>query len=304
MLLKKVITSIFKREKAHNRRELERQVLFLEEELQRQVGKNMVLKARIDRLKNSLEAQERNLGALSDGNPDRDSNFIEQVGELVRPFIHEIRPQFPIIERHIGEAIDYLEKNDCGTESVKLIKKLSAASTIMEYLNMRMVGLSYLAGKTQDIFKLTDVNQIIRENIRFFRNRYENAIIESSLTNDSTEIWGDKESLNQIVGNLVKNAIEACKERNAHVYLETRRIVEESQWVQIVVKDDGVGIDPDVASMIYDLHYTTNKTGFGIGLYLVKKAVGLHDGQIKCESVPGDHTTFTVSLPVRTAEAQ
>jgi two-component system sensor histidine kinase AtoS len=71
------------------------------------------------------------------------------------------------------------------------------------------------------------------------------------------------------------------------------------EWVQISVRDEGVGIRPEDLDKIFRLYYTTKPDGNGIGLSLVYRIVQLHDGAIEAESEPGRGTTMLVRLPVR-----
>ena len=282
--------------------EKEERVGFLEETIRRLLSEKLELMRKVSTLEGCLRAQERSTGDRAGTTRDVDLDFLDQVGELVRPLIHDIKGQFPFVVGVIRTAIDYLQKNKCETDASGLIRRLVSCATTMEYLNMRMIGLSYLGGKTPDVFTRVDVNELVKANIGFVTGRYESAVIESDLGDDPLAVRGDKESLNQIVSNLLINAIEAYTSPRASVHIRTRRVLGETPRVELTVKDSGVGIYPSERAMIYDLHYTTKKTGFGIGLYLVKKAVELHGGEIECESEPNSYTSFRVYLPVGEGE--
>ncbi|MBF0345525.1 MAG: ATP-binding protein [Nitrospirae bacterium] len=89
-----------------------------------------------------------------------------------------------------------------------------------------------------------------------------------------------------LITNLVTNAIEACDPKYGKITVSTKRDDYNPELVNIIVTDNGIGIHKNEVERMYDLHYTTKKMGFGIGLYLVKKAVELHKGTITCESEP------------------
>ena len=75
--------------------------------------------------------------------------------------------------------------------------------------------------------------------------------------------------------------------------------VDELPWVRLIVRDTGVGIDPDIIDRIFDPFFTTKDTGegTGMGLAIVHGIITSHGGRITIESVQGDGTTFTLYLP-------
>ncbi len=118
----------------------------------------------------------------------------------------------------------------------------------------------------------------------------------------SYQITGDPDRLQQIVWNLVSNAIKFTPE-GGRVWVELRR---GGPGVQIIVRDTGQGISPDLLPYIFDRFKQGDSSvsrrfgGLGLGLSLVKHLVELHGGSVTVESQgEGQGATFTVSLPVR-----
>jgi signal transduction histidine kinase len=70
------------------------------------------------------------------------------------------------------------------------------------------------------------------------------------------------------------------------------------QAARIQVADAGEGIPPDVRDKIYNLYFTTKKSGSGIGLAMTYRVMQLHNGALDFESEPGQGTTFRMLLPV------
>jgi len=69
-------------------------------------------------------------------------------------------------------------------------------------------------------------------------------------------------------------------------------------YVQLQVRDTGVGIPAARRATIFEPLYTTKPGGTGLGLYIVREIVAAHHGQITLESIEGQGTTFTLSLPL------
>ena len=102
--------------------------------------------------------------------------------------------------------------------------------------------------------------------------------------------------INQVVMNLLTNAIDACS-INGKVVARTEA---RPGSVQILVSDNGVGIDPAIRERVFDPFFTTKPPGkgTGLGLSISYGIVRAHGGEIDFDSVPGKGTVFTVKLPV------
>ncbi|HKP55469.1 MAG TPA: HAMP domain-containing sensor histidine kinase, partial [Polyangiales bacterium] len=100
----------------------------------------------------------------------------------------------------------------------------------------------------------------------------------------------DEEKIKQVLLNLVRNAIEASGDRG-HVELSLNA---DGAQVQLVVRDDGPGVENDAP--IFEPFFTTKEQGTGLGLAIVHRIVMDHGGQVAVQSTPGD-TRFSVSLP-------
>lgn len=107
----------------------------------------------------------------------------------------------------------------------------------------------------------------------------------------------DPAQIEQVLLALIMNAIDAMP-RGGNLWIETRVSGDESE-VEILVRDDGAGIDPEVLEHIFEPFLTTKERGHGVGLGLAisRGIVERHNGRIEVQSELGKGTTFTVSLP-------
>jgi PAS domain S-box-containing protein len=112
-------------------------------------------------------------------------------------------------------------------------------------------------------------------------------------------VAGDRDRLNQVVANLVSNAIKYTE--GGFVYLRAKASGDKAI---ISVQDSGIGMSSDEHGKIFDQFYridnmVTRKTGgTGIGLSIVKKIVAMHNGEIAVHSEPGQGSTFEIRLPL------
>lgn len=115
-----------------------------------------------------------------------------------------------------------------------------------------------------------------------------------------TTVETDRDRLIQVVINLITNAVKYNKEGGT-VWVQTQTV---GNRFEITVRDDGVGISPDDLPHIFDKMYQAKKTqrqtgGLGFGLYLGKKMIEDLGGKIDVESVLGEGTQFTITLPYK-----
>jgi PAS domain S-box-containing protein len=100
-------------------------------------------------------------------------------------------------------------------------------------------------------------------------------------------------TLQRALLNLVRNAIEAMP-HGGTLTLRGRR---QGATVSLEVEDTGVGIPPEQTTQIFEPLYTTKPGGTGLGLYIVQEVVAAHGGQVAVQSVVGQGSTFTITLP-------
>ena len=116
----------------------------------------------------------------------------------------------------------------------------------------------------------------------------------------------DPEKIERVMLNLISNAIKFSN-KGEEILVNIRDL---NEWVEISVKDNGVGIDNEHLNMIFDRFKQVDKSlsrnaeGTGIGLSLVKSIVELHGGSISVESKYGNGSKFIVILPAREVDTQ
>ena len=113
-------------------------------------------------------------------------------------------------------------------------------------------------------------------------------------------VYGDRSAFSQVIANLCINASHALAGReNASITLSLEKIPEE-KVLRLQVSDNGCGMPPEVKRSIFDPFYTTKAVGegTGLGLFMVHGIVTRKGGKIECESVLGEGTVFTITLPL------
>ncbi|MBT8386951.1 MAG: PAS domain-containing sensor histidine kinase, partial [Ignavibacteria bacterium] len=146
--------------------------------------------------------------------------------------------------------------------------------------------------------ELVNLNKLILDGLDFFEARCAKEGIEllRLLSPDLPEINGDRAQLNQVLVNLVVNAIQAMP-NGGKLTFETNAADDN---VCLIVKDTGIGMTEDVIKKIFIPFFTTKDVneGTGLGLSVVHGIITSHKGMIKAESLVDNGSRFEIKLPI------
>ncbi len=104
-------------------------------------------------------------------------------------------------------------------------------------------------------------------------------------------LFGDQMQIEQVMINLLQNAIQALEDADEKV-ITLRAFIDEAGKIILEVSDTGKGIEEEALGKIFIPFFTTKKKGSGIGLSLSKQIMRRHKGNIQVRSVIGEGTTF------------
>jgi PAS domain S-box-containing protein len=142
-----------------------------------------------------------------------------------------------------------------------------------------------------------DLNQVVDETLLLAEKMIvkDGLTLQRALTPGLPPIWGDANALQQVVMNLVTNARDAVK-GGGEISVETSAVAEPPGGVQLVVRDSGPGIPPEILPKIFDPFFTTKAEGTGLGLSISYGIVREHQGTVDVQSAPGRGTTFVLTF--------
>ncbi|ELR68453.1 hypothetical protein C900_00374 [Fulvivirga imtechensis AK7] len=144
---------------------------------------------------------------------------------------------------------------------------------------------------------LNDLVQESISNLQYFQQSQQIRITCDGVE-DITFI-GDRSRLKIILNNIIANAIKYhnIDQADPYVHITARQA---GRWLEIIVSDNGEGIDPELLDRIFEMFFRANERseGSGLGLYIAKEMADKLSGQIKVNSVIGSGTTFTLRIPV------
>jgi two-component system NtrC family sensor kinase len=142
-----------------------------------------------------------------------------------------------------------------------------------------------------------DLNQVIDRCLRLVQHKMEMAGIQVNLdlTADLPMAHCDPAQIEQVVLAMVINAIDAMPQEG-NLWIGTHASAE---WIELIIRDDGMGIPAEHLPHIFEPFYTTKESGgSGLGLAISQNIVERHGGEIEVNSVVGQGTTFRIVLPV------
>ena len=136
----------------------------------------------------------------------------------------------------------------------------------------------------------------LQETLTLLKQEIENRnlTVNVDLHEPMPTIPADRDQLKQAFFNVIKNAIEALPPGGR---LDIA-VIPGNAFVEIVFRDNGPGVPPDVMGRLFEPYFTTKETGNGLGLMIVQRIVQEHGGHLEVASEPGKGTTFTLSLPL------
>ncbi len=235
----------------------------------------------------------------------RQAQKMEAVGRLAGGIAHDFNNLLTAITGNIALVLSRLSDDDPDRELLQIAED---ASWRAADLTRQLLGFSRQARLGSKPLSLPDC---LRESMTILQ-RTLGAEIEVEFVT-GTEVWlvnADPNQMNQVLMNLCLNARDAMPGGGRIVVavqncpITTENVRDHPQgrlgeFVEMTVRDTGVGIPPEILPRIFDPFFTTKERGqgTGLGLALVSGIIQQHHGWIECSSIVGDGTCFRIYLP-------
>jgi len=210
----------------------------------------------------------------------------------------ELRKQIQELE-HLKQEIDYEDIKTDIVESVADIK-IGADRTFEIVKSLRT-----FSRLDEGRYKTIDIHENIESTLVILKNQYKHHIeIEKNYTN-IPNVECSPSSINQVIMNILANAIQAIKDSekgNGKITISTGEIENTLEpSVFIAIKDDGPGIPQTVKNRIFDPFFTTKDVGkgTGLGLSISMNIIKAHHGKLDVISELGKGTEFMIHLPIK-----
>lgn len=232
---------------------------------------------------------------------------MEAIGTLTGGIAHEFNNLLTVVSGYAELML--ADKNAHDPEHAELQRIVGSARRGAELVN------SLLAFSRKSDMHLGPVN--LNYEVRQIKKLLDRTLpkmieIELDLSNGLPTVQADSAQIKQVLMNLALNSRDAMPEGGKFT-IQTANLDQrppsvptgaQSDYVQLIVSDTGIGMDADTLDRIFDPFYTTQGLACkrGLGLAVVHGIIEQHGGYIKCDSLPGQGTTFTICLPVAKAQ--
>jgi len=145
-----------------------------------------------------------------------------------------------------------------------------------------------------------DLNEVAREVIGILaaQAKAQNLTLNTALTPHALIVKGDRVQLEQVILNLVVNAIDTlAAARRDNRRITVRTLLTADDTVELSVSDTGPGIPLDVLKQVFEPFFTTKESGMGMGLAIARTIVEAHGGSLSAENRAGGGAKFRLTIP-------
>lgn len=230
-----------------------------------------------------------------------EAKLLKQVDNLKQNFISLMSHDLKTPVAKIAGIADILRQQYNNTPDQKqLLDNVVQATKELNSFITSILDLTKIESQNLTLRKESkDINKLIEGIVE--KLRFEASAQEMEIETDLAPLYPiqvDSVLMNRVISNLIENAIKYAG-RGKVIQVKTW---DDAQWVYIEIRDNGIGIKAEDLAHIFDKFYRVKNDsshtikGSGLGLYLVKYFIELHNGTISAASGPGEGTAFTVKL--------
>lgn len=222
------------------------------------------------------------------------------MGEMASSLAHELNQPLAAISNYASGASVMIEAGKLSREDTLLaLSKMARQAQRAAAIIKRIRGFA-AAKKTDPQFTRLSPESVVNETMELALIQADklkasiNTVIEPSLP----EMVGDSVMLEQLLLNLLKNAMEAVLPCPNHTIDLTVKLHETGNFIEFIVADHGPGIPDPTKALLFDAFYSTKDEGMGMGLNICRSIVEVHHGRIIITDTPGGGATFTFTVPL------
>jgi PAS domain S-box-containing protein len=222
---------------------------------------------------------------------------VTALGELTASIAHEISQPLAAVVANAHASLRWLSGDSPDlAEAREAIRRITRDGKRAGDVVSRMRSLFKKASTAKDRL---DLNEAIEEVVILTEAeaRRDRVALRKELAADLPPVMGDRVQLQQVVVNLILNAIEAMatvEGRERDLVIKTQ--LGEGDEIRVAVRDSGIGFDPVSAERIFDAFHTTKPGGLGLGLSISRSIVESHGGRLWAASNDGPSVTFQFTL--------
>jgi C4-dicarboxylate-specific signal transduction histidine kinase len=227
------------------------------------------------------------------------ANRVATMGQLTASIAHEVKQPIAATVGNAEAAIRWLGHRPPDLDEVRdalsrIVKEGRRASEVIGRIRA-------LLEKAPPLTDRLDINEAIREVIELTRGETvkNDVTVRTDLPDGLPRIHGDRVQLQQVLLNLIINAVEAITEVSEgarELLIRTGEV--EAGYVLVEVRDSGPGLDPKHVERLFETFYTTKASGMGMGLTICRSIIEAHRGRLWASTNEPRGAVFHFTVPV------
>jgi C4-dicarboxylate-specific signal transduction histidine kinase len=222
---------------------------------------------------------------------------IATMGELTASIAHEINQPLAAVATNASASLHWLavqppNLSEAREAMASAMREANRASRVIERIRTMLK-------KASPELRLLDVNEVIREVLALAHKELMvgGVAAHTELSPDAPCVLGDRVQLQQVILNLIMNAIDAMLAIKDRPRLLNIKSELGTEGVLVEVQDSGKGLDSKQASRIFESFFTTKPDGIGMGLSISRSIVEAHGGRLQAISGSSQGAVFQLILP-------
>jgi C4-dicarboxylate-specific signal transduction histidine kinase len=211
---------------------------------------------------------------------------------------HEIKQPLGAISARCSAALNWLKRTPPDLEEVRTC--LTATIEGSNRANEIVESVRGLFKTTAQQKTMIEINHVVQQVLLMVENDLlvHRVTVSTEFQEGLPQIVADRTQLQQVILNLVKNAIEAMA-ADATTKRTLRMVTTQggNSVVSVSVQDSGPGINPENGTRVFDPFFTTKSSGMGLGLSISRKIIEDHGGDLRLTRTGSNGCTFEITLP-------
>jgi len=222
---------------------------------------------------------------------------IATMGELTASIAHEINQPLAAAVTNASASVRWL-----AAQPPNLVEARAAMTSVVQDADRAscvIKKIRALLTKTPSELQPVDMNEVVREVLALARSDLMtgSVTVHSELSDCIAEVLGDRVQLQQVILNLIMNAIDAMTTITGRPRTMRIESADDAEGILVRIQDSGKGLDPEQASRIFESFFTTKPDGIGMGLSISRSIVEAHGGRLWATPGSPHGAVFQLVLP-------
>jgi len=230
---------------------------------------------------------------------------MSEIGQMATTLAHELNQPLAAVANYINGSRRLLDAAEPAEKLPAVRQALASAAQQAIHAGQIIRRMRSFVARGDTDKRIEELDELVQgaAELVSLPAKQRRVEVRLDLQPQGQRVLADRTQVQQVLVNLMHNAIEAMEESERRSLTVTARPAE-GEMVEIAVADTGPGIPPEVAADLFKPFNTTKRSGMGVGLSVCRTIVEAHGGRIGAEANPGGGTIFRFTLPAVPVEGE